>query len=80
MVINQKIPVYKSVWMNKTKFFIIYIVQAIPFFLLTKFIENTYKIILFFGQRNTKILLVLRQSSNLLIIFPESLLFSLSFP
>ena len=64
MVINQKMPVYKSVWMNKTKLFIIYIFPAIPFHLLTKFIENTYKIILFFGQWNTKILLVLRQSSN----------------
>ena len=47
MVINEKKPVYKSVWMNKTKFFIIQIVPAIYFLLLTKFIKNIYKIILF---------------------------------
>ena len=46
MVINEKIPVYKSVRMNKTKFFIIQIVSAIYFLLLTKFIKNIYKIIL----------------------------------
>ena len=46
-VIKQKIPVYKSVWMNKTKFFIIHIVPAIYFLLITKFIKNIYKIILF---------------------------------
>ena len=80
MVINEKIPVYKSVWMNKTKFFIIQIVPAIYFLLLTNFRKNIYKIIpTIFGQWNTEILLVLRVKTKqqLLIIFPESLSFSL---
>ena len=67
MVINKKIPVYKSVWMNKTKFFIIHIVPAIYFPLLIKFAKNIYKIIYIytiFDQWNTEILLVLRPSSN----------------
>ena len=47
MGINEKIPVYKSVCMKKTKFFIIQIVSAIYFLLLTKFTKNIHKIILF---------------------------------
>ena len=40
MAINQKIPVYKSVSMNKTKFFYNIIVPCVPFLLLAKFIKN----------------------------------------
>ena len=42
------------------KLHLIYIVLAIRFLLLTKFTKNIYKII----QRNTEILLVLRQGRN----------------
>ena len=62
--------------MNKINFFNIYIVPAILSLLLKKIMKNIYKINLnytIFGQRNTEILLVLRQSSNTHNLFLLSL-------
>ena len=83
--INQNIPVCKSVWMNKSKFFTIYIVPAIPILLLKKCIKIILKIIPFLVNGTQKILLVLRQNSKkkfprVFIVFPEFFMISLSFP
>ena len=63
-VINKKLPVFKSVSVNKTNFFIIYLVPAILFLLFTKFIKNCLQKYIIFGHRNTEILLIIFSESN----------------
>ena len=66
MVINKKIPVYKSVWMNKTKFFIIHIVPAIYFLLLKIFVKLYY-----FWSMEHRNFTSVKTKQQLLIIFPD---------